>query len=159
MPMSDLTLGVVGLGVLGQPGRDIIAAWLARGGHVIEGVARDGPHTLRYGEQLFGHDAYVTMFGSGTETEILTGLAATGVQLILAPGDSRHWASQVVVPVVRIGSRSGSLSAQALWDGLVLDRSADGWVDYLIDVANGHPTVGEKIAPGTFALAQCGPTV
>jgi altronate dehydratase len=94
------------------------------------------------------------------DTETIAGLVASGCHLVLAAGDKGRIGGHPVAPVVRVGY-DPSL-AQALADdidGMIMDRSADQWVAFLLTVAGGQKTAAEELGAESFAIERLGPTL
>ncbi|MCY0899686.1 MAG: UxaA family hydrolase [Firmicutes bacterium] len=137
VPISELVLGVGHIEGLGSAGEAVIEAFQARGGQ-IRRVPPDEAGT----------------------SAALTALAAEGVHLIVEQCDAEHVGGHPIVPVVRWGYEPALASALADdWDGLIGERTADEWVDWLLRIAGGELTAAEALGAVTFAIGRRGPTL
>lgn len=156
--LADWVLGVGEIGGLGDWGRRIVSAFLERGGRLIEGVG-DGPH-LAYGERMPREMTRAVMAGGAGTNEVITGLVASGAQIVLAQSDAENVGGHPIAPVIRIGYDERLRHALCDdMDGMVSDRTPEGWADWIVDVANGVPTMAEQLGVATFAIQRIGPTL
>lgn len=111
---------------LGQAGQNIIDAYVNRGGQIIE--ATDDIGALPYAG-MADNSPYQRMKKGAGDAETLTGLAAMGAVIILAPGDTAHWGDQAVVPVLRVSPAS---TETPLVDGSLKSGCVRiGWTGFL----------------------------
>ena len=156
--IKRLVLGIGPINQLGEPGRAVVEAYLARGGRVIE-IA--GPGTpLDYAAAPDVASQRMVTEGTVGANEAITGLVASGAQMILAQCDADNIGGHPVAPVMRIGYEARLQGALADdMDGMIEDRRPDEWVDWILEVASGETTAAEKSGASTFAIRRIGPTL
>lgn len=155
-----LALGVGPILGLGIKGREVVEAFLNRGGKVVQsGIGEKG--ALPYAARIPDDADWAIMEAGEGSSQVMTGLAATGAQILLAQCDRRHFGGNPVVPVIRIGYDHNLHAAlQDDMDGMIEDRDPDGWVDWILDVASGtQPTMAEVFGSSVFTIARVGPTL
>lgn len=160
MSIHQLLLGVGPVAGLGLKGQEIIEAFLHRGGRVVQSATGDAgalPYATKMPDSL---DCAKMEAGEGSN-QVMTGLAATGAQVLLAECDRHHVGGHPVVPVIRIGYDHHLRTAlQDDMDGMMDDRDADAWVDWILEVASGErTTMAESSGASVFAIARVGPTL
>lgn len=158
--IHQLLLGVGPVAGLGIKGQAIIKAFLKRGGRVVQSATGEVgalPYATKMPDAL---DCAKMEAGEGS-SQVMTGLAATGAQILLAECDRHHLGGHPVVPVIRIGYDHKLRAAlQDDMDGMLDDRDADAWVDWILAVANGErTTMAESSGASVFAIARVGPTL
>jgi altronate dehydratase large subunit len=162
LPLSELILGVGDIRALGEAGAALVAAFEARGGRTVR-VADDHQSVdavIDYAAPVPAGARRVRMRAGTGDAETVTGLAATGAHMIVAAGDATHLGGHPVCPVVRIGYDPAIRRAlQDELDGDIRDRSAEQWVDYLLEVADGRMTASEAMGSTVFAIERIGPTL
>ncbi len=159
--VDQLILGVGTIDGLGSQGHQLMEAFMSRGGRVIE-AKPEGPYILHYGSHIPAGIQYAAMAApiGNSDSTLVTGLAAAGAQIIIAQADMHHMGGNPVVPVIRIGYQPKW--RQALMDdmdGMIEDRNPDAWVDWILEVASGVPTMVETMHAETFAIERIGPTL
>ena len=160
MAMDQLIVGIGQFESLGHRGIAIIDEILSRGGKVLRAVTTQQEDTLLYAEPYPTSRQVARMLALTGDSEIMTGLAAAGAQIILAQGDAQHLGGHPVCPVIRIGYDP------ELWpalsddiDGMVDQRTPSEWVDYLLEVAGGNQSASELLGSQLFAIERVGPTL
>lgn len=156
--IERLVLGVGPIAGLGDSGHAIIEAFLERGGRVVQ-IAGPGA-TLAYGARVGPNARQFLMEGTHGANEAITGLVASGAQVVLAQCDADNVGGHPVAPIIRMGYDHQLQDALADdTDGMVEDRTPDAWVDWILAVASGEPTMAEKSGAVTFAIGRIGPTL
>lgn len=160
VPIHRLVLGVGPIEGLGAKGRAVVEAFLNRGGQVVQSATGEAG-AIPYAARVPEHANWVKMEAGEGTNQVITGLAATGAQILLAQCDRYHLGGHPVVPVIRIGYDQALRKAlQDDMDGMIDDRDADAWVDWILEVASGeHITMAEMLGSSVFAIARIGPTL
>lgn len=156
--VERLILGVGPIEDLGDVWRSIIDEFLERGGRVIQmgGQGRPLPYAMRAGTDA----PHFIMEGTYGANEAITGMVASGAQVILAQCDADNIGGHPIAPIVRVGYDPALQDALADdMDGMIQDRSPAGWVDWILEVASGELTMAEKSGTATFAIQRIGPTL
>lgn len=157
--IHHLVLGVGPIEGLGSKGREVVDAFLRRGGKVVQsntGESGAMPYAARIPDDA---DRVLMEAGEGSN-QVMTGLAASGAQILLAECDRYRVGGHPVVPVIRIGYDPAIRAAlQDDMDGMMNDRDAEAWVDWILDVASGEKTMAEMLGSSVFAIARIGPTL
>ncbi|MDA8205885.1 MAG: UxaA family hydrolase [Thermaerobacter sp.] len=157
--LSRLMLGIGPIEGLGAAGREIVEAFLERGGSVL-GVSAPGSSGFAYGERFVGAGQRTVMQGGSGPSETITGLVASGSQIILAQADGQNLGGHPIAPVVRLGYEERlQMALHDDMDGMIGDRSAEGWVDWILEVASGRHTMAEAEGVLSFAISRVGPTL
>ncbi len=157
--IRDLLLGVGPIDGLGRAGRRLIEAFLDRGGRVVYST-REAVDALPYGAPVPEKTVYAAMQAGSGATETMTGLGASGAQILLGQCDPHNLGGHPVVPVIRLGGDERWRTALSDdMDGLISDRDADLWVDFILAVASGEMTMTESLGSSSFAIERIGPTL
>ncbi len=157
--VDRLILGVGTINGWGTQGHHLIEACLDRGLRVLEGT-NSRPRVLPYGAPMLENVQYAAMEAPVGDSALITGLAASGAHLIIAQADAHHLGGHPIVPVMRLGyeeKQRPTLLDDI--DGMWEDRTPDGWVDWILEVASGVATMVEEMRTETFAIERIGPTL
>jgi altronate dehydratase len=160
VPLAQLVLGVGLVDALKEAGQAIVAAFLARGGTVLQATTLEPSDALDYGEPVGERRGHLWMRVRGDDSETLTGLAAAGAQVLLAQADAGHLGGHPIVPTIRIGYDERWRTALVdEMDGMIQDIGPEQWVDRIVEVASGALTASERLGSGVFAIERIGPTL
>lgn len=157
--IQELLLGVGPIDALGTKGRQLIEAFLDRGGRVVYSTT-DAADALPYGAPVPPNAREAAMQAGSGPTETMTGLAASGAQMLFGICDPHNLGGHPIVPVIRLGADERFRKAFSDdMDGLISDRDGDQWVDWILAVASGEMTMTESLGTASFAIERIGPTL
>lgn len=156
--LDRLIVGVGPIEQLGDGGRALVQALLDRGGRVIQVAGTGDP--IPYATPALATVRQGLMQGAQGASEAITGLVASGAQIIVAQCDADNIGGHPVAPVIRLGYDAGLQAALVDdMDGMVGDKSPEAWVDWIVAVASGASTAAEESGASTFAIQRIGPTL
>jgi len=160
-----LTASIEGNFVPGNEKGGIVNPALKSIGAVLKGGKSPIVDFLEYSERIFKKGLYI-MNGPGNDLESMTGIAASGANIILFSTGAGTTEGNLIVPVIKIPSRTeifkklkGDMDFDAgrlLGEDISLDDLSEQLLDLVVKVASGKKTCSEILKKRSFQIWTAG---
>jgi len=160
-----LTASIEGNFVPGNEKGGIVNPALKSIGAVLKGGKSPIVDFLEYSERIFKKGLYI-MNGPGNDLESMTGIAASGANIILFSTGAGTTEGNLIVPVIKIPSRTeifkklkGDMDFNAgrlLGEDISLDDLSEQLLDLVVKVASGKKTCSEILKKRSFQIWTAG---